>query len=440
MGKTISFVKGKGSITHNNRDFIADNVDRDRMAWNEYYVRQPIREAYEQIFGPAVEEYNAKQKRKDRQIVDYLTDIKNSGNKEKQFYEIVIQIGKKEDTGVLDDKGELSEEVKEAREILDVYARSFQERNPNLYVFNAVLHMDEATPHLHIDYIPVAHGYKTKMHTRNSLTKALQEMGIAPATSKNDNETMHWQSREREYLREMCLERNLEVEILGETRDNYTIPEYKVARQAADQLTAELEILNAEKQEAENVIAKANEQVNETTELVEECKQQLEEINAQIEDKEKEYAIHEKKMEKLLAAEKPVKRELALIKQDTKQLPALLGGEPYFKISGRNLDKLMDMAQGSATLKNLNTAYEREIFLMEKTIHRLKEQEKTFKTKLKQYELFIDVKGLVDLFKEFIRPKTIRERLDEKKAVIESQKRVKVEKRGLKKENNRGIR
>lgn len=418
MGKTISFVKGKGSITHNNRDFVADNVDRDRMAWNEYYVRQPIREAYEQIFGPAVEEYNAKQKRKDRQIVDYLTDIKNSGNKEKQFYEIVVQIGKKEDTGVLDDKGELSEEAKEAREILDAYARSFQERNPNLYVFNAVLHMDEATPHLHIDYIPVAHGYKTKMHTRNSLTKALQEMGIAPATSKNDNETMHWQSRERDYLREMCQERNLEVEILGEKRDSYTIPEYKAARQAADQLTAELEILNAEKQEAENVITKASEQVNETTELMEECRQQLEEINAQIEDKEKEYAVHEKKIEKLLAAEKPVKKELALIKQDTKQLPALLGGELYFKISGKNLNKLMDMAQVFGTLKNLNAAYERELSIKEKTIQRLKEQEKVLKTKLKQYELFVDAKGLVEAFKEFIRPKTIQEQLDEKKAVV----------------------
>ena len=439
MGKTISFVKGKGSITHNNRDFIADNVDRDRMAWNEYYVRQPIKEAYEKIFGPAVEEYNAKQKRKDRQIVDYLTDIKNSGNKEKQFYEIVVQIGKKEDTGVLDDNGELSEGAKAAKEILDEYARSFQERNPNLYLFNAVLHMDEATPHLHLDYIPVAHGYKTKMHTRNSLTKALQEMGIEPATSRNDNETMHWQLREREFLMEMCQERNLEVEILGEKRDNYTIPEYKAARQAAEQLTAELEILNAEKQEVECVIAEVNEQVLESTELVEECKQQLEEINAQIEDKEKEYAIHEKKMEKLLAAEKPVKRELALIKQDTKQLPALLGGETYFKISGRNLDKLMDMAQGFGTLKNLNIAYERELSIKEKMIQRLKEQEKVLKTKLKQYELFIDVKGLVDAFKEFIRPKTIQEQLDEKKAVVESQKKVKVEKVNLKKEYDRVV-
>ena len=172
---------------------------------------------------------------------------------------------------------------------------------------------------------------------------------------------------------------------------------------------------------------------------MEECKQQLEEINTQIEDREKEYAIHEKKMEKLLAAEKPVKRELALIKQDTKQLPALLGGEPYFKISGRNLDKLMDMAQGFGTLKNLNAAYERELSIKEKTIQRLKEQEKVLKTKLKQYELFIDVKGLVGAFKEFIRPKTIQEQLEEKKAVVESQKKVKTTKVDLKKEYDRVV-
>lgn len=126
-----------------------------------------------------------------------MNDIKNSRNGEKQFYEIVVQIGKKDDTGVLDAEGNLSVDAKTASEILDEYVRSFQERNPNLYLFNAVLHMDEATPHLHLDYIPVAHGYKSKLHTRNSLTKALQEMGIAPAVSKTDNETTHWQESGR---------------------------------------------------------------------------------------------------------------------------------------------------------------------------------------------------------------------------------------------------
>ena len=284
MGKTISFVKGKGSISHNNRDFIAENVDRNRTAWNVEYIKQPIREAYNQLFGEAIAEYNAKQKRKDRQVTDYLKDIKNSGNGEKQFYEIVVQIGKKDDTGVLDSEGNLSVDAKAASEILDEYARSFQERNPNLYLFNAVLHMDEATPHLHLDYIPVAHGYKTKMHTRNSLTKALQEMGIAPAVSKTDNETTHWQEREREYLKGLCLERGIEVEILGVKRDNYTIPEYKVAMRATEELTAELEILNAEKQEAESVIASVDAEIADAREEVEESKKHLDEINEQIAD------------------------------------------------------------------------------------------------------------------------------------------------------------
>ena len=439
MGKTISFVKGKGSISHNNRDFIAKNVDRDRMAWTEYYVRLPIREAYQQIFGSAIAEYNAKQKRKDRQVTDYLTDIKNSGNKEKQFYEIVVQIGRMEDTGVLDANGELSVAARDAKEILDEYARSFQERNPNLYLFNAVLHMDEATPHLHLDYIPVAHGYKTKMHTRNSLTKALQEMGIEPAVSKNDTETMHWQQREREYLIEMCRERGLEVEIIGEKRDNYTIPEYKAARQAADELTAELEILNAEKKEAESIIADVNVQVSESVELVAESKHQLEEINSQIVDKEKEYAAHEKKIDTLLAAERPVKRELALIRQDTKQLPAILGGEPYFKISERNLNKLMEMAQGAGTLKNLTMAYEKEISVMKKTLDRLSAQVKTLRSKVKQYETFLDLRGLMDAFVEYIRPKTVQEQLAEKKAIVEKEKGRRMQEVDVKKKHDIAI-
>lgn len=439
MGKTISFVKGKGSISHNNRDFIAGNVDRDRMAWNEYYIQQPLKEAYEQVFGLAVAEYNAKQKRKDRHIKDYLTDIKNSGNNEKQFYEIVVQIGRKEDTGVVDENGELSVAAQDAKEILDEYARSFQERNPNLYLFNAVLHMDEATPHLHLDYIPVAHGYKTKMHTRNSLTKALQEMGIEPAVSKNDTETMHWQQREREYLTEMCRERGLEVEIIGEKRDNYTIPEYKAARQAADELTAELEILNAEKHEVESIIADANEQVSESVELVAESKQQLEEINSQIADKEREYATYEKKIDTLLAAEKPVKRELALIRQDTKQLPAILGGELYFKISERNLNKLMEMAQGAGTLKILNMSYEKELSAMKKTIDRLSAQAKTFKSKINQYEAFLNLRGLVDAFMEYIRPKTMQERLAEKKAIVEKKKKIRVQEVDVKKKHDIAI-
>ena len=439
MGKTISFVKGKGSLSHNNRDFITQNVDRERMAWNEYYIQQPIKEAYEQIFGPAVTEYNARQKRKDRKIKDYLTDIKNSGNNEKQFYEIVVQIGKREDTGVVDENGELTESAKEARQILDEYVRSFQERNPNLYLFNAVLHMDEATPHLHLDYIPVAHGYKSKMHTRNSLTKALQEMGIEPAVSKTDKETMHWQQREREYLMEMCRERGLEIEVLGEKRDNYTIPEYKAARQAADALKAELEILHAEKEEAENAIASIDSEVAGAQETLEESKQQLGEINEQILERQKKYEAYEKKLDMVRAAEQPVKKELATIRSRTKALPSVFGSETSVRMPEKDFERLMNMAQTVGTLTKLNEAYDKDLRRMQAVIDKLTGRVKSLTERITEYDNFMKIKGLLEDFKEFIRPKSIAERLQKNKQVVAMRESDKVKKRSMEKRQDVAI-
>lgn len=423
MGKTISFVKGKGNLSHNNRDFVADNVDKDRMDWNVYYIQQSLSEAYDQIFGPAIEEYNAKQKRKDRWVTDYLTDIKNSGNNEKQFYEIVVQIGKKEDTGVLNEGGELSIDAKAGQEILDEYVRSFQERNPNLYLFNAVLHMDEATPHLHLDYIPVAHGYKTKMHTRNSLTKALQEMGIEPATSKLDNETMHWQKRERDFLMGICRERGLEVEVIGEKRDNYTIPEYKAARQAADELNAELEILNSERQEAEAMLASVNSEAENSRGEMEESKKHLKEINSEIAEREKRCKAYEQKIDKIISAGKPVKKELDTIRKKAKELPSLLGGEKYIRISESDFERVMDMAQAAGTLEKLNEAYDKDMDMMQGKIDKLTSQVQILKDKLTKTEAFLKFKGLLEEFKESLKPKSLKRDLQDKQMMSEERER-----------------
>lgn len=151
-----------------------------------------MEDTYENCFGQAVREYNGAQKRKDRRKENYLKEIEHSGNGEKVFYENVVQIGKVTDTPVVDENGNLTESAKAAIEVLEQYAKTFQERNPNLYLFNCVMHLDEATPHLHMDYISVAHGYKTGLKTRNSLTKAFQEMGFARAVSKKENETVAW--------------------------------------------------------------------------------------------------------------------------------------------------------------------------------------------------------------------------------------------------------
>ena len=242
MAKTISFVKGKGSVAHNNRDFIAENVDRTRTEFNKYYVKEPIEKAYDKCFGQALAEYNERQTRSDRKKGDYITKIRNSKNGEKLFYENVVQIGDKNDTGIFREGDGGMGEAFAAAAVLQEYALTFQERNPNLYLFNSVLHMDEATPHLHLDYIPVAHGYKKGMETRNSLTKALQQMGIPKAASHDRNETVFWQERERKFIKELCEERGIEIYEKGVKRNDLTLPEYKDAMRRVDEMDLEVEM------------------------------------------------------------------------------------------------------------------------------------------------------------------------------------------------------
>ncbi len=425
MAKTISFVKGKGSLRHDNRDFVADNVDKARIPWNVTYIRQPLKEAYDEIFGEAVAEYNAKQKRSDRKIDDYLTKIKNSGNNEKQFYETVVQIGKMDDTGVLDKDGNLSEAAKVAMEVLDEYARTFQERNPNLILFNAVLHMDEATPHLHLDYIPVAHGYKTGLKTRNSLTKGLQEMGIAPATSNKDNETVHWQERERAYLADLCRERGIEIEVLGVERDSYSIPEYKQAMREKEAAEAEIEILNAERAEVESAMADIDQKLESGQKEIDEQKDILNEINTQISEAEKKVAAKEQTMDRILATGKPVEKEINEIRSKVSDVPHFFGGEQMVKLPKQTFENMISRYRVAGTFENLNEQYVSELMKKQRIIDKLTGQVKDLKAKVKQYMDFLGIRGLVEAFAEFIRPKSMREQLEIKKEEVRREQKDK---------------
>ena len=234
---SISFCKGKGSLTHNNRKFSTPNVDRDRTPDNIIYKQQPLKEAYAECFGAAIEEYDNKQKRADRKIggIDgYMNKIKNSKNGEKLFYEVIAQIGTKYDCNSRTIDGE------KARDILDEYMREFQERNPNLYVFNAVMHLDEETPHLHIDYIPVAEGYKQGMLRRNSLDKALKCQEISGKANKFENSTAAWQKRERAVLVEGIEKAGWEYKAVDSDRDDLTLSQYKAMVAEIDKAVAEL--------------------------------------------------------------------------------------------------------------------------------------------------------------------------------------------------------
>lgn len=380
--KTISFVKGKGSLNHNNREFIYENVHRERIEWNRTYKKESLKDAYDNCFGQALAEYNDRQKRKDRMKTDYLYEIEHSGNKEKVFYENVVQIGKMEDTPVIDKNGNLTEAAKQVIQVLDNYAKTFQERNPNLYVFNSVLHLDEATPHLHIDYIPIAHGYKNGLKTRNSLTKAFQEMGFDKATSKRDNETMVWQKREREHLQKLCKEQGIEIEILGVKRDNYTLSEYKEA------------------------IKVTNDLQQQTIEMRKQVKKDKLTVD--------KYAL---KAESLKKVEQALKEDEKDIKGVAAPIKGFLSNEEYVKIKKDDWEDILGAYKWAKGREKLLNQYEDTISAKDNIISKLE----SFK---KNCLAFLSKLGLLEKFNEFISPKSIRKELKNKQEQIENQKKV----------------
>ena len=424
--KTISFPKGKGHLTHNNREFICNNVVPERTAWNRIYIQEPLKDAYEKCFGQALRDYNAAQKRKDRQKDDYLKEIENSGNKEKDFYENIVQIGKKTDTPVADENGVLTEEAKAAIEVLDLYAKTFQERNPNLYLFNCVMHLDEATPHLHIDYIPVAHGYKNGMKIRNSLTKAFQQMGFAKAVSRKQNETVAWQEREREYLTELCREQGIEIEVLGVQRDNLSLPEYKAAMREVEELEQQAVVLDkrneALEQQNDDLAQKTAEfrgQVQEMEVQNNELVLQAQKLTEQIEEaEEKEKAAKEVLAKHDLRAEtfKMISKEVAAETKNMKSVAVpvtnLFGSEEYVKVKKSDWNRMLDAFSKAVSRNYLLEKYEKKISNLEQKIAALTNQ-------VEKLKRFVASRGLGEAFVEFVKslaPKTMKQRLEDAKS------------------------
>lgn len=219
MKRTISAMVGKGSVNHNQRKFTAENVDKSRSHLNRVYYSDKIEDVYHQLFDEALKRYNEKQIRNDRKIENYYDKIRSS-KQEKPFHELIIQIGNKDDMAAESENGELAEKI------LDEYIKGFQERNPNLKVFSAHLHMDEATPHLHIDFVPFTTGSKRGLDTRVSLKQALLSQGFK-GTSKGDTEWNRWVQSEKEVLAEIMLQHDIEWDQRGTHREHLSVLDFK---------------------------------------------------------------------------------------------------------------------------------------------------------------------------------------------------------------------
>ena len=210
---------GKGSVNHNSRKFHAKNTDPERSSLNVEYCNENIKDVYHELFDEALARYNEKQTRSDRRIDDYYEKI-CSGKQEKPFHEIIIQIGNKDDMGAKTEDGRL------AAGILDEYMQDFQRRNPTLRVFSAHLHMDEATPHLHIDFIPYTTGSKRGLETRVSLKKALAELGFKGGT-RSETERNQWVAAEKEQLAEIMLKHDIEWEKKGTHEKHLSVLDFE---------------------------------------------------------------------------------------------------------------------------------------------------------------------------------------------------------------------
>mgnify|MGYP000015388924 FL=1 len=261
MQRTISAMVGKGSVNHNSRKFKAENVDAARSHFNINYCNESIKKVYHELFDEALERYNAKQTRTDRKIVNYYEKIRSS-KQEKPFHELILQIGDKENMSTESENGQL------AKQVLDEYYRGFQERNPQLRVFSAHLHLDEATPHLHIDFVPFTTGSKRGLDTRVSLKQALAAQGFKGG-SRGDTEWSQWVLSEKEQLAAVMERYGIEWEQKGTHEKHLSVLDYKKQERAAEveKLGAEIEQKQAEFKALSERIHNYDEGINELTEL-----------------------------------------------------------------------------------------------------------------------------------------------------------------------------
>ena len=216
---SISIELGKGALKHNSRIFNTPNTNPERSHLNKEYINDDIKNVYHELFDEAVGRYNSKQTRNDRKVKNYYEKICN-GKQEKPFHEIVVQIGNKNDFGIDKQTAELAEKA------LDNYVCTFQKRNPYLRVFSAHMHLDEATPHLHIDFVPFTTGSKRGLDTRVSLKQALANQGFV-GNGREETEWALWVNSEKESLAESMFKFNIEWENQHTSREHLSILDYK---------------------------------------------------------------------------------------------------------------------------------------------------------------------------------------------------------------------
>ncbi len=380
MKRTISFMTGKGSVNHNSRKFHAKNIDSERSYLNVEYCNEDVKDVYHELFDEALVRYNEKQTRSDRKIDDYYDKI-CFGKQEKPFHEIILQIGDKDNMGATTENGQL------AAKVLDEYMRDFQRRNPTLRVFSAYLHMDEATPHLHIDFVPYTTGSKRGLDTRVSLKQALSALGFKGGT-RSETELNQWVQHEKKQLAEIMLERGIEWEQKGTHEKHLSVLDFRKKERAKE--VAELEAKKESLEEHNVAILETSEKwLGELENLEQEihsAQEIREEADKKVEVAKKEAARYEKKLAEIAPMVKDMERFAVKYSYDPEEvLPeagTLESGKSYREKKAKPLiGKIITVLRAvyreylsvSNRFEKLQDAYNREQDRNERLKNRLEE-------------------------------------------------------------------
>lgn len=297
--KTLSLHGGRQvALDHNRRikghEGKQSTIHPERTQNNVTLIDMDVKEAYKELFQEAVDEYNKNQKRSDRKITDYYSKIRDDKHKS-PYYEYIFQLGNIRDR--------IDEETFIA--ICADYVMKFRERNPNLYPIGAYIHLDEdASPHMHMVYIPVAH-YDTGQKVQASSNKAFEEMTGYKSKNKRDTAQIKWQESERQYIKELCAEYGIEI-IDGDSKGEKSLStaRYKAKKEMEHALQKAEEAQNLERaandrktaavksiQQSEKQIRDAKKRAEEATKQAQEqAQKRIEEIDTEISDAEKRLA------------------------------------------------------------------------------------------------------------------------------------------------------
>ena len=355
MKRTISAMVGQGSVNHNSRKFHAKNTDPERSHLNVTYCQENIKTVYRELFDEALERYNAKQTRADRRIEDYYEKIR-SGKQEKPFHEIILQVGNRDDMSADSEEGQL------AAAVLDEYMKGFQERNPQLRVFSAHLHMDEATPHLHIDFVPFTTGSKRGLDTRVSLKQALAAQGFKGGT-RGDTEWSQWVRSEKERLSLVMERHGIEWEDKGTHDKHLSVLDYK-----KEQRAKEIAVLDTVKAEKESLVESQERRLKELAPAVKNMERLAADFSADPDEilpepgtLETGRAYREKKAKPLLAQIVKVLRSLYLAYVELRGKFERLQGD-YGRVRESNArlsDRLQEVKLENKALRQVSADYER---------------------------------------------------------------------------------